>query len=89
MNCPECGSSQQRVIDSRSAGNAVRRRRVCDSCGYRWRTMEFSVGTQTRAVGEADALRRENQRLTARLNRAASDMSAAIRRLTTMEEQND
>ena len=42
MRCPFCGSDNTSVKDSRSAEDdtAVRRRRVCESCGARFTTFE-------------------------------------------------
>jgi transcriptional repressor NrdR len=42
MRCPKCSKSQDRVIDSREArdGAAIRRRRQCLSCDYRYTTYE-------------------------------------------------
>ncbi|MDR2491881.1 MAG: transcriptional regulator NrdR [Coriobacteriales bacterium] len=42
MLCASCGSKESRVIDSRENddGTAIRRRRVCESCGYRFTTYE-------------------------------------------------
>lgn len=42
MRCPFCSSPDSQVKDSRSAedGNAVRRRRMCTSCGGRFTTFE-------------------------------------------------
>ena len=42
MRCPFCGSENTSVKDSRAAEDdtAVRRRRVCDSCGARFTTFE-------------------------------------------------
>lgn len=42
MQCPTCGASQNRVIDSRPAdeGRAIRRRRQCDDCESRFTTYE-------------------------------------------------
>jgi transcriptional repressor NrdR len=43
MKCPNCGKEEDRVLDSRSAhdGDAVRRRRECSACGYRYTTYEY------------------------------------------------
>lgn len=43
MKCPFCSDQSDRVVDSRSAGGgeAVRRRRECDSCGKRYTTYEY------------------------------------------------
>lgn len=42
MQCPKCGSKDTRVIDSRvsNSGLAIRRRRSCQGCGYRYSTIE-------------------------------------------------
>jgi transcriptional repressor NrdR len=42
MRCPGCGADEDRVVDSRpaSAGDAIRRRRECRSCGLRFTTFE-------------------------------------------------
>lgn len=42
MRCPRCGEDNTRVVDSRmqDATNAIKRRRECRSCGYRFTTFE-------------------------------------------------
>lgn len=42
MRCPKCGCEESKVVDSRpSEGNdAIRRRRECVKCGYRFTTYE-------------------------------------------------
>lgn len=42
MQCPKCGTKDTRVIDSRTSGSglAIRRRRSCQSCEYRFSTTE-------------------------------------------------
>lgn|SRR5690625_229805 len=42
MNCPKCYHTNSRVLDSRpfEEGNAIRRRRECERCGFRFRTFE-------------------------------------------------
>ena len=40
MKCPKCQSEDSRVVDSRQAENAIRRRRVCEACGFRFTTFE-------------------------------------------------
>lgn len=44
MHCPNCGSENTRVIDSRPAesGQAIRRRRHCENCEGRFTTYERS-----------------------------------------------
>ncbi len=40
MECPHCGHTQHKVIDTRDAGDAIRRRRQCEHCGQRFTTYE-------------------------------------------------
>ncbi|TVQ92797.1 MAG: transcriptional repressor NrdR [Deltaproteobacteria bacterium] len=40
MRCPECQHLESRVVDSRSTGDHIRRRRECASCGHRFTTYE-------------------------------------------------
>ncbi|MEN9557820.1 MAG: transcriptional regulator NrdR [Candidatus Parcubacteria bacterium] len=42
MHCPVCSHTDTRVVDSRlgSEGDAIRRRRECDKCGFRFSTLE-------------------------------------------------
>jgi len=42
MKCQKCGADDDKVLDSRSArdGAAIRRRRECLKCGYRFTTYE-------------------------------------------------
>ena len=40
MNCPSCGHDDSRVIDSRNVHDAIRRRRQCLKCGFRFTTQE-------------------------------------------------
>jgi transcriptional repressor NrdR len=45
MYCPVCGHQDTRVVDSRisSEGDAIRRRRECDKCGFRFSTVEEAL----------------------------------------------
>lgn len=42
MRCPKCGYEESKVIDTRPSENndAIRRRRECNECGYRFTTYE-------------------------------------------------
>ncbi|MCS6825975.1 MAG: transcriptional regulator NrdR [Caldilinea sp.] len=40
MKCPHCGHDAHRVIDTRTTGDAIRRRRQCEQCGQRFTTYE-------------------------------------------------
>jgi transcriptional repressor NrdR len=59
MRCPYCGQDRDRVIDSRGAedGGAIRRRRVCESCGKRFTTYERVERTERLFVIKRDGSR--------------------------------
>jgi transcriptional repressor NrdR len=42
MNCPFCSHDNSRVLDSRPGGDgrSIRRRRECEACNKRWKTLE-------------------------------------------------
>lgn len=40
MHCPRCGSEKHSVVDSRSDEDAIRRRRECADCSFRFTTFE-------------------------------------------------
>lgn len=42
MRCPKCGCEESKVVDSRpsESNDAIRRRRECASCGFRFTTYE-------------------------------------------------
>jgi transcriptional repressor NrdR len=60
MHCPVCGNEATSVVDTRvtTEGSAIRRRRECDACGYRFSTSE-EVEILDVAVVKRDG-RREN-----------------------------
>ena len=42
MRCPKCGCEESKVVDSRpsESNDAIRRRRECTRCGFRFTTYE-------------------------------------------------
>lgn len=40
MLCPACQHEESKVVDSRDAGDSIRRRRECLACGHRYTTFE-------------------------------------------------
>ena len=73
MKCPICGNPDTRVIDSREAGtgDAIRRRRECESCHRRFTTYERAEEFTPRVI-KKDGSREEFSRskLMAGLSRA-------------------
>ena len=61
MRCPDCGSPESRVTDSRDAGEGVRRRRECLQCGVRFTTYEHVQGAALMVV-KRDGRREEYTR---------------------------
>jgi len=60
MKCPYCGN-KSRVVDTRRAGEGVRRRRECKACGQRFTTYEW-VAPMRLMVVKADGRREEFDR---------------------------
>ena len=61
LRCPYCGNDDSRVIDSRNAGDDIRRRRECHQCGLRYTTYE-RVQTTALMVVKRDGRREEFNR---------------------------
>jgi len=40
VECPSCQHGESKVVDSRDAGDSIRRRRECLQCGHRFTTFE-------------------------------------------------
>jgi transcriptional repressor NrdR len=60
MNCPYCGK-KSKVVDTRTAGEGIRRRRECKSCGQRFTTYE-RIAPIRLVVVKADGRREEFDR---------------------------
>jgi transcriptional repressor NrdR len=95
MQCPYCGSTNHRVVDSREAADAIRRRRQCEDCDERFTTYERADAVRTYVVKrdgrrepfDRDKLLRGLQRAAAkrpidpeRLDDVVTSIEAAVRR---------
>src|SRR3954447_22792021 len=95
MQCPYCGSTQHRVVDSREAADAIRRRRQCEACGQRFTSYERAESVRMyvlkrggrREPFDRDKLLRGLQRAAAkrpiepeRLDEVVASIEAAVRR---------
>ena len=95
MQCPYCGSTHHRVVDSREAADAIRRRRQCEDCDERFTTYERAEAVRTYVVKrdgrrepfDRDKLLRGLQRAAAkrpidpeRLDEVVASIEAAVRR---------
>jgi transcriptional repressor NrdR len=56
MRCPKCNHQEDKVIDSRSIkeGAAVRRRRECTACAFRYTTHEEILNDDVKVVKKGD-----------------------------------
>ncbi len=61
MKCPFCGKARSRVVDTREAGNGIRRRRECRVCQQRFTTYE-QVASGMPMVVKTDGRREEFDR---------------------------
>jgi transcriptional repressor NrdR len=50
MKCPYCSERASRVVDTREAGDGIRRRRECMACGQRFTTYERVRSTPVMVV---------------------------------------
>lgn len=82
MRCPNCRAADTKVVDSREAegGAAIRRRRVCDTCGERFTTFERSESARIQ-VTKRDGTRQEFERrkLAGAISKAATKELTARR----------
>jgi len=65
MFCPKCNSDKSSVTDSRGDGGAIRRRRECQDCGYRFTTyerVELSLPAVIKKDGRREVFDREKIR---------------------------
>ena len=61
MKCPNCNEPESKVIDSRSLGDEIRRRRECINCQFRFTTYE-RLQTRNLYVIKKDGRREEFDR---------------------------
>src|SRR3954464_15410236 len=95
MQCPYCGSAQNRVVDSREATDAIRRRRQCETCDQRFTSYERAESVRMHVVKrngrrepfDRDKLLRGLQRAAAkrriepeRLDEVVASIESAVRR---------
>ena len=82
MRCPQCGTRDSRVVDSRDLDEAatVRRRRECSACAARFTTYE-RVEAARLVVVKRDATRQEFDR-----DKLASGLAKALTRRPVPED---
>jgi transcriptional repressor NrdR len=88
MRCPFCSSESTRVVDSRLSepGDAVRRRRECESCGNRFTTYERAEANVTVLKRDGRRERFDAQKLLGGLERAANKRPVSSEQLEELSE---
>jgi transcriptional repressor NrdR len=89
VRCPSCGAADTRVVDSREAedGAAIRRRRVCDTCGERTTTFERAESARIQVV-KRDSTRQEfdRRKLASAIGKAATEELTADRTSAVIDD---
>ena len=85
MKCPQCGSEEINVLESRSAEDSIRRRRSCLSCDYRFTTYERLEGSVPMLV-KKDGRREpfERSKVMAGLRKACEKRPVSVETLEQM-----
>ena len=87
MKCPKCGVADDKVLDSRTArdGAAIRRRRECLACGYRFTTYE-EIDREGLLVIKRDGRRQafDRQKLDKAIRRACGKHPVSDAQIRTM-----
>jgi transcriptional repressor NrdR len=88
MNCPHCGSTDSRVIDTRSSRERIRRRRECRSCNERFTTYE-RVALSNPLVVKRDGRREvfDRDKLAAGIRKACAKRPISMEELERMIDQ--
>jgi len=82
MRCPKCSSDNSSVIDSRGDGDAIRRRRECEDCQFRFNTyerVELAVPSVVKKDGRRELFERNKVR--AGLMRACEKRPVSIEKI--------
>ena len=87
MKCPKCQADDDKVLDSRSArdGAAIRRRRECLACGFRFTTYE-EIDRDEGLVVKRDGRRQtfERQKLEKAIRQACGKRRVSSEQIKTM-----
>lgn len=83
--CSVCGG-ESLVVDSRETNDAIRRRRMCRSCGHRWSTLETSRGEDGASWNNAQSLCDAIDELKAATSSLSQKVAAASTAMTKQAE---
>lgn len=82
MRCPKCNSESLSVVDSRGDGDAIRRRRECQSCDFRFTTyerVELALPMVIKKDGRREAF--DRLKIRAGLVKACEKCSVSVERI--------
>ncbi len=80
MQCPTCQSKAYRVLETRETTKGrFRRRRHCDSCGFRESTIEIAIQDVPAEVGPPKSAKKEVYDLEKALEDALPDAIAVVK----------
>ncbi|MGF7436382.1 transcriptional regulator NrdR [Lentilactobacillus senioris] len=90
MQCPHCGNNGSKVVDSRPTddGRAIRRRRECERCGFRFTTFERVEVTPLLVIkknGNREEFSRE--KLTKGIVRSAEKRPVSMNSITSLVDK--
>ena len=87
MKCPECGSHDLSVQDSRQETDEVRRRRICGGCGTRYMTVEKIVDVYVPAApGRPASKPREKPVSVKKVKKTLAKRTEARRKIEDMKD---
>jgi transcriptional repressor NrdR len=86
VHCPYCDSTSTSVVDTRDAGDAVRRRRECEGCGNRFTTYERAETNVTVLKRDGRRERFDSRKLLGGLERAANKRPVSSEQLEALSE---
>lgn len=88
MRCPECGSMDTRVMETRTSeeGRTIRRRRECTSCGFRFTTYERVEEQRVLWISKKDGRREafDRQKLIRGISRACERLPITLDTIEAM-----
>lgn len=88
MKCPKCQSENFKVLDTRASDDAVRRRRECETCDYRFTTYE-RIEQPTLLVVKKDNTREvfERKKIMRGIIRSAQKRPISIEKIEKLVER--
>jgi transcriptional repressor NrdR len=86
VHCPFCESSSTSVVETRDAGDAVRRRRECAGCGNRFTTYERAETNVSVTKRDGRRERFDSRKLLGGLERAANKRPVSSEQLEALSD---